>query len=381
MKSRNIMYVQQLNRLPYPINELKHQAELMSDKYAYIIHDKDLKDGIKSEPHIHLIMNFKNPRSLSSIAKKLNDRETQITNMSKYGSNGFNNSISYLVHHSTGSIDKYQYDPAEVIANFDYIKELKKIENEVSSSKKGSRIRESQQVNDIFQKAGVGLLSINQTRQELLNISAKTLAQYSLKIDRLFKELSNIKYEEWISNKIEQKEPIEIIWIYGKSGTGKTKLARNIASMNSSDSFISGSSNDPFQGYEGQSCVILDELRPTTFNYEDLLRMLDPWAYDSMTSARYKNMHLMADIIIVTTPYNPLQFYQRIFNNKIDSFNQLLRRLSLILEVQADFIFPTTYSVENSIFTKNYDEKEKNTFSMNQTNNHVSLQSLITRKE
>ena len=86
-----------------------------------------------------------------------------------------------------------------------------------------------------------------------------------------------------------------------------------------------------FQQYEGQAAIILDDLRPETFPYDDLLKMLDPFGEAPAAPSRYFDKLLTADIFIITSPYNPRQFYDKIFTTfeDTDSFGQLARRITI----------------------------------------------------
>lgn len=61
---------------------------------------------------------------------------------------------------------------------------------------------------------------------------------------------------------IQNNEMVTIIWLFGQAGTGKTRLARRYAERFGSNYFITGSIRDPFQQYNLEHVVILDELRP-----------------------------------------------------------------------------------------------------------------------
>lgn len=133
-----------------------------------------------------------------------------------------------------------------------------------------------------------------------------------------------------------ESKQVQTIWIYGQAGTGKTSLAKDYAAKKGQPYFIAGSSRDTFQMYSGQHTLILDELRPETIPYHDLLRITDPFGVvdEVMAPSRYVDKALACDLIIVTTPYNPYQFYRELFPSGIvgpDRFDQLQRRISLTL--------------------------------------------------
>lgn len=137
---------------------------------------------------------------------------------------------------------------------------------------------------------------------------------------------------------IDQGKQVTVIWIYGAAGTGKTSLARHYAAQSGQPYYMSGSSRDIFQSYTGEHTIILDELRPKTIEYQDLLRILDPFSIHGgvMAPSRYADKVLAADTIIITTPFSPLEFYQLQFPdicNQTDSFAQLARRISLTIQM------------------------------------------------
>lgn len=109
------------------------------------------------------------------------------------------------------------------------------------------------------------------------------------------------------------KTPIEITWFYGGAGLGKTRYAIELAEKSGKPYFKSGSSNDPFEGYAGESILILYELRPNSLPYQELLLILDPMNFQRKTKARYHNNFITADWVIVTTPYDPFHFYDEIW--------------------------------------------------------------------
>ena len=90
------------------------------------------------------------------------------------------------------------------------------------------------------------------------------------------------------------------IFITGASGTGKSTYAKQIASENNLSVYISSGSNDVLDDYQGQDCIILDDLRPSCMGLSDLLKMLDNNTASTVKS-RYKNKVLECKMIIITT--------------------------------------------------------------------------------
>lgn len=328
------MYVQQLKHLPLKtIDALVDTIEnvLKPTRYALIVHDKDVdKNGKPEEPGVHVMLSFDNARYVSGTAKKLHDKAQYVELWEGDANNGY----AYLVHATTKARKegKYQYDPCQVIANFDYVGLLAKITTEIEQA----RIEKGVKVSVLLDALYVGAISKQEVEERL---TGSQYGQYRRQLEDVWaKRLQNLA-EEWRDKMIAQGKQVQAIWIFGPAGTGKTSLAKEYAQKSGQEWFVSGSSRDIFQNYTGQHTIILDELRPNVIPYQDLLRIMDPFGADTqvMAPSRYRDKALACDIIIVTSPYDPHEFYCSTFANpdteKTDSFSQLLRRLSLVVSM------------------------------------------------
>ncbi|WP_415623033.1 Rep family protein [Liquorilactobacillus satsumensis] len=324
------MYEQQLEHLPFAnIDALKRRVDSLIDnynldKFAMIQHAKDVNaEGKRVKPHIHLVMTFKERVAANSLGKVFGDQPQQFERMTKRGNSakkGADNAFMYLIHQTDNSRDKYQYRVEDVVANFDYANFV-------------SRKRAQIDPKDIIELLGAGEIQEEQARAMMMGISANTYFKYSRRISEVALGANKLKFEKWLKNKIETKESIKVIWIYGGAGTGKTRYAVEFADKRKISFFKTVTTNDPFEGYNGQKILIIDELRPETLKYPDVLHLLDPMSYEKKTVARYHNSNIMADFIFVTTPYDPLTFYEKItkLDRSVDSFEQLRRRIGLLL--------------------------------------------------
>lgn len=92
-------------------------------RYAYIVHNKDTtEDGERKKEHIHIIFEFENERSITSVAKELNVEEYDIEKIrSKKGA------IRYLIHKDTP--EKFQYEIDQIQTNMTNIESYFKDRN------------------------------------------------------------------------------------------------------------------------------------------------------------------------------------------------------------------------------------------------------------
>ena len=337
-----MMYTQQMEHLPFRTREELEErikTKLAPKKYAISeVHDKDMdEDGNPVKEHIHVMLCFQNARSLKNVASILGDKPQYLEKWDERANNGF----AYLVHATSGAKVKAQYSPANVLANFPYAEELKKQTLEVLKKKSRQKI-------DVLLDAYYNEeMTLDELEQEL---TGAQYGRYKKQIDNITSKILERHADIWRQDMVKNNRRIKVIWIYGAAGTGKTSLARSIAKQDGRAYYVSGSSRDVFQSYNGEHILILDELRSNVIPYHDLLRILDPFGNQEriMAPARYSDKSLACDLIIITTPFNPVDFYDEIFDdiNTVDSLEQLVRRITITLYVNSDSISAGKYHPE-----------------------------------
>ena len=355
-RAKNMMYVQQIEHLPAKtLDNLVDTIvkKLKPKKFAAILHDMDIDvRGNLKAPHIHVMLSFANARSVNSIAKLLCDDPQYIEVWQGNANNGY----SYLIHATADAADDYQYDPAKVIASFDYIAEIQSIQQQVSASKYRSN------VNTLLDLLLEGLITINEAEQRL---SGSQYAQNHRKFEVVEAKRLQNEYTKWRKEMIAQGKPIEVVWLYGETETGKTRLSFVLAEQKGQPYCLSGSSRDIFQTYDGEHTFILDELRPNTIPYHDLLRITDPFGKNVMAPSRFRDKAVACDLIIITSPYDPYSFYQEQFkgNKNIDAFGQLLRRIASIKLMTQEHIIEMVYDKDKKEFLPMTETAEINKYS------------------
>lgn len=103
---------------------------------------------------------------------------------------------------------------------------------------------------------------------------------------------------------------LEVVYITGSSGSGKTTAARYYANKLNYDEFVSGSGDDILDDYDKEECLILDDFRAGSMKFMEVLKMLDNNTNSSVKS-RYNNKDLSnCKLIIITSIFSPQDLYK-----------------------------------------------------------------------
>lgn len=351
-KAKNMMYTQQLSHLKLnSVDEIYDKFEALNPKrLALIIHDKDIENGKPIPPHIHAMLSFKNARSLANVANSVKDQPQYIEQWTGNSNNGY----AYLIHATDNARDKHRYKEDEVRANFDYPALIREIQE---------KVLKTTQANDVKL-----LLNAFKNRQ----ISKQELEERltGFEYGRLRNQIENINImllkeesEKWRVQAKAQGKTVKVIWIYGAAGTGKSSLAKEYAQSQEQSYYMSGSSRDLFQSYNGEHTIILDDIRAGNLSYIDFLRITDPYGIESgvYAPARYHDKPLACDLVIITAPMSPYQFYAHSVNSYeryFDGFDQMLRRIGLTIFMNMEYIYRAVFN-DDIMFKYEFDESTK----------------------
>jgi len=102
----------------------------------------------------------------------------------------------------------------------------------------------------------------------------------------------------------------DIIWIWGKSGHGKSHHAEDIAAELSEGDpgriWRRGTTGEFLEAYSDQDIVILDDLDRRTFDLKTLLKPPDTWRF--IVNQNFGSASWMAKTVIVTALESPKEF-------------------------------------------------------------------------
>lgn len=274
-------------------------------KWAYIIHDKD-----DTRPHYHIALHFGGASvDTKQVAKwfKLGwtDESGEHTgeNFINKVKGRWTDVILYLTHGNDSQKNKYQYSTSEVHANFDF-------ETEIQNSKI------------------LGDFEHYSYAQMLKYVDSLPTSEKASAFSRL-RKLWELRCQILILNTDRQ---LQVVFVTGKGGTGKTYYAKKLLNSFDYDFCISSSSNDPFQDYMGQKAIILDDLRDTSFEFADLLKILDNNTSSSVR-CRFSNKVFNGEMIIITSSVPLVYWYKELQFNRTETLDQLYRRISCYVVV------------------------------------------------
>lgn len=281
-----------------PIGDILRRYRTIK-KYAYILHDKDADTA----PHYHIYLNFgKSGVDSKIVAQWFGLQESQVNRIQGRATD----MLQYLTHSNESQKNKHQYSPSEVIANFDFEEEIKR-----------SKI--------------LGNFKEYSYAQQLEYIDSLPVAEKTTAFNKL-KKLWELRCEVLMLN---PERDIEVLFMHGKTGTGKTYNAKQFARSRGFDVYVSSTNNDPLQDYRGQKCIIFDDARDTTFDFDTYLKFLDNNTASSVQS-KYHNKVLMCNLVIITSSV-PLSFWFRYMRySQSEDLKQLYRRISAYVEVTTD---------------------------------------------
>lgn len=365
IKCRNVMYVQKVDLLPNNISveELFNIVDdkLRPKKWAGIIHDSDFKEDntTKADEHVHIMMQFENARSLSQIAKEIGDEIQYFEKWNGNVSNGF----AYLVHATKNARHKHQYSFDDVRANFDYISYM---EDVMKKALKSENIISSNSVNGILDLIAIGEMTLKEAKKQL---SGSMYAKNSQKLQKAHELYLERQAELLYKHMKKNGEIVCVHWFYGETETGKTFLAEKLAKIEG-NYYIASATKDVFQHYQAEPIIILDELRPESIPFSELLAMFNPFSRGkTIVSSRYINKYLACKTFYITTPYDPKEFYIRYKLDGIDGGKQLYRRLASVIKFDSEYIYNMEYDSVVDCYKEV--EKKENHYSKNKQNKYV----------
>ena len=239
-------------------NVLSAVAHKTIKKYAYILHDKDVKNeetdghasfqiGNKIGEHYHIAIKCDNAVEVSTIAKWFNVPENFVEIVS--GANAYMDCVEYLTHEHPTQQEKgkFRYADNEVKSNHDWRKELDLYQIR-RAKKSASKLNTREYYRHEVLYKGMTLRQVIDEDEDAYRTDFQTLEKMRLLYLQKFAPLPPVRMNYYIS---------------GRGGVGKGLLSRALARnmypnlKNDDDVFFEvGAENVCFEGYDGQPVII-----------------------------------------------------------------------------------------------------------------------------
>lgn len=313
-------------------------------KYAYILHDKDLKeDGTEKPPHFHIVIQFKNPVSLFVVAKRF-DILPNYVEFPK-GRDAFGDCCEYLTHENERQQEKgkYLYVDEEIKANFDF----RTLINETVEKRFNAELRgEMTEKTYYFNRVRNGEMTLNDILKEDIN--------FYYDHERELKYFRSVYLQE-----VAEMPAVRLnFYIFGQGGAGKDVMSRALARSlypeiedDSKIFYIVGNDNVLFDGYDGQPVLIWSDFRAEellkTFGYKRgiIFKIFDTHPTKFNLNVKYGKISLINKYNIVNSVQNYRAFLNGLSGEYVDSEErvhyaedkkQSYRRFPVIFPIRTD---------------------------------------------
>lgn len=139
-----------------------------------------------------------------------------------------------------------------------------------------------------------------------------------------------------------------VYWYYGATGTGKSKQAYEECP----NAYYAMDSIKWWEGYDAHEEVIIDDMRKDFASFNQLLKLLDRYAY--RIEVKGASRQFLAKKIIITSCFHPSQ----LFSTSKEDIAQLLRRLDkIVLFHSLDYQEDVTHKNLHSPLPPKYSEE------------------------
>lgn len=302
--SSDIPIRKQFRNVVFTINNYDDSVEQNLKNLAgivYLVYGKEV--GESGTKHLQGYMEFKSPKALSTLKKKLptahfEERRGTAKQASEYCKKGTQSHEEWVSMNTSGPT----YGNGADVYEFGEI------------NQQGART----DLQPVFEAIDSGM--------DLATI-AMTFPHVWIRHYRGFQDYFNRRQAHRV------RCPI-VFWLYGEPGSGKTS---NPCARWRGDYFIKNPNNIWFDGYHQQKCIIFDDFdHGEKVGFRNLLRIMD--AFEYMVEVKGGSMCINSPYIVFTSDRHPRELFQDPYK-----WQQVERRIFRIIEVDCGrpFVWPS----------------------------------------
>lgn len=135
--------------------------------------------------------------------------------------------------------------------------------------------------------------------------------------------------EKYLSyNEHERSFKPRVIYIYGKSGIGKSKLAREL--YPDEDYYTKNDGTKWWDGYDKHKICVIDDFRDSWWTITYFLGLIDRYPFRLEIKGGYRQF--LSEVIIITSIKHPSELYR----NCGEHNHQIIRRIDQIIDLNSD---------------------------------------------
>lgn len=177
-------------------------------------------------------------------------------------------------------------------------------------------------------------------RNRMSNVEIMTENQdYILLLDKIDKVRTTLLTEEY---KEKIKENMKIIYIYGATGTGKTRGV--LKKEGAKNVYRVTDYQHPFDGYSCQPVLVFDEFR-SGIRISDMLNYCD--IYPIELPARFSNKFACYERVYIISNWSLEQQYESVQKESPESWKAFLRRINEVHVYHSDFTIDKYSTIED----------------------------------
>lgn len=324
---KSIIQTGDVRTITWAVVQLLEKAGMVVVEAYGIIHGQDVRQAwdeiasgyvLETKPkHIHIDVKFEKGRggTIAQIASAIG-LEPQFIEKPQRGRYAWDNLLAYLTHIKYA--DKHQYEPSEV--HTERGESYQKVYHERKEEWLKGRAKVS------AQKAKIDIdwleqmiLSGEVTKQQVILTDQyfEIYARNKRRCDEAFDTYGQRKVYKTIQAMENGEFRTSVIFVTGAPGSGKSfftdMLVKQIQTERKEKtgdvwSVCSVASNNPFDEYNGEEILVMDDLRGISLTASDWLKLLDPERIN-MGSARYHNKRMACRVVIINSEKDVVDFF------------------------------------------------------------------------